>query len=111
MSDFGTTITATKDNDESFTTLDVENIYNYLQNLIDSDDYSTVLQEPFQNEISLDEGDKSLICRLSVHYYGESNEDIFDFVRNSELEDAEEICNKLNSEFPSIEFTANVEEW
>ncbi len=110
MSDFGSIIIANKKDGSKFSKNEIQDISIKLEQLVELDKYSNALGENFNYDFQKEEGSNSAICVLSEYYYGE-DEDIFEFVEDTELNEVKEIAKKLILEYPEINFEGKVEEW
>lgn len=113
MSDFGTLLTVTKNNND-LTNIEIKDISKSLEKIIKIGEYVNALGDPFENDFTLDEDKKIATLQLSEHYYGDDltqNEELFEFVEDTEIEQIEEIIEMLKIEFPDFEFTTKIEEW
>ncbi|HOY42212.1 MAG TPA: hypothetical protein PLX60_10135 [Chitinophagales bacterium] len=113
MSDFGTMIIATKKDNNGFTNSELSDLSSKLKSIIKKEDYTNALGKDFMDDFQ-EESDGSAIVLLSEHFYGgdiKEDEESFDFVKESELEQAKEMAEKLSIEFSEIDFDAQTEEW
>ncbi len=114
MSDFRTLLTITKKDNSELANSEVSGLSSELKKIIKKEDFVDALGEPFGHDFILDEDKKSAVAQLSEHYYGDDskeNEELFEFVENTEKEQIEEIIEKLKIEFADFEFSTETEEW
>ncbi len=113
MSDFGTIITATKKDDENFSSREAKKLSKALKKIIKVGEYSSAMGEDFDSEFNQEENSNSILVILSEYYYGSDNEDeeLFEFVKDTELEEANEIAEKLKEDFKDYDFETNTENW
>ncbi len=114
MSDFGTFITATKNNDGSISASEATILSHALEKLITKEEYCTVIGSMFNHIFEIESHKKSAIAILSNHFYtgyAQEDWDAFEFVRAEELIQAEEICKSLNSQFAEFKFSSTVDEF
>lgn len=116
MSDFGTFISVTKEDNTSFSEQDITLITETIDTSINTDEFVNALGDPFLFEIAEENDDEnpSILIILSENYYGGNpieDEELFDFVKDSEISQAEEISNILKNILPDYNFTASFEEW
>lgn len=112
MSDFGTLLIARKKDESDLSNSEINNLSSELKEIIKNGEFVNAVGEPFEHNFILDDDKKSAMVQLSEHYYGdEDNDELFQFVEETELEQGEEIIKKLSLEFPEIEFEISVEDW
>jgi hypothetical protein len=114
MSDFGTLLTVTKKDNSELTNSEVNDLSSGLKKIIKKGEFTDALGEPFEHDFVIDDDKKSAIVQLSEHYYGDDlteNEELFEFVENTEKVQIEEIIEKLKLSFPDFKFEAETEEW
>jgi hypothetical protein len=114
MSDFGTLLTVTKKDNSELTNSEVNDLSSELKKIIKKGEFTDALGEPFEHDFVIDDDKKSAIVQLSEHYYGDDlteNEELFEFVENTEKVQIEEIIEKLKLGFPDFKFEAETEEW
>lgn len=115
MSDFGTVITITKQDEQAFSADEVSALTTEVDDVLQNEDYVNALGEPFQTDIKEVEGEPNLLLLiLSEHYYGgdeEEDEETFQFVEESEVQHAESIAEELKARFKGYSFAASIEEW
>src|SRR5690554_7287172 len=107
MSDFGTLLTASKKDNSSITNSEVKDLSDELKTIIKKGDFTNALGEPFEHDFVIDNDKKSAVVQLSEHYYGDDltkNQELFEFVEETEREQIEEIIEKLKNEFKDFEF-------
>jgi len=114
MSDFGTLLRVTKKDNSELTISEVNDLSSELKKIIKKGEFVNALGEPFEHDFVIDDDKKSAVAQLSEHYYGDDlteNEELFEFVENTEKEQIEGIIEKLKIEFTDFEFEVETEEW
>lgn len=115
MSDFGTAISIVKKDGKAFSSNEKQQIKNALKQIINTDELVNSLGESYNYEIQdVDDAKPTLFVQLSEHYFsGDEAEDqeTFEFVEETELEDANHIISSLKTQFSSFNFNSSVEEW
>ena len=115
MSDFGATISIVKKDGKSFSSSEKQQIQSELENIIINDELVNSLGEIYNHEIiEVYDPEPTLFVQLSEHYYGgseEEDEEAFDFVKNTEIEDVNHIVALFKKQFPEYDYVARVEEW
>lgn len=116
MSDFGTTISVIKENTGSFENSEIKKLSDKLKEFIYDEELENVLGEAYNNEFKRVDGENkpTLLVQLSEHFYSgeeDQDEETFEFVKDTELDDAELLISKLKTLFNHYSFEARVEEW
>jgi len=112
MSDFGTLLTATKKDRKSLSSEELTDLSEGLAKI--NSNYKTTLGEDFSSAFKTASDDTIAIVQLSEYYYSgdpADDEGLFEFVEETELDQAHEIAEKLAATFPDFEFEAATEEW
>lgn len=108
MSDFGAIIIFSKSN-SSISDEEKEIIQTELKRVIKSGDYSSIIEEG--NYLELKNWDEDKLCSMITEYYIDENfDEIFEFAKEEDTEDLEDIISKLNLD-TSIEISSSFEEW
>jgi len=108
MSDFGAIIIFSKSN-SSISDEEKEIIQTELKRVIKSGDYSSIIEEG--NYLELKNWDEDKLCSMITEYYIDENfDEIFEFAKEEDTEDLEDIISKLNLD-ASINISASFEEW
>jgi hypothetical protein len=111
MSDFGTLLFAKKLNGNNISENEMNSLSNSLKDIIDENEYSDALGEPFNHEFGTTDGNE-VIVQLSEHYYGnEDPDEMKEFVKETELEQAKKLKEKMKSKFSAYNFEVSIEEW
>ena len=109
MSDFGAIIIFSKNDGSSFTDDDKQAIKKELERVIKSGDYSSIIEEG--NYLELKNWDEDKLCSMITEYYMDENfDEIFEFAKEEDTEDLEDIISKLNLD-PSIDVSSSFEVW
>jgi len=109
MSDFGAIIIFSKKDGTSISDEEKEVIQAELKRVIKSGNYSSIIEEG--NYLELKNWDVDKLCSMITEYYIDENfDEIFEFAKEEDLVDAEDIVSKLNLE-SSIEISFSFEEW
>jgi len=114
MSDFGALLTVTNKDNAEISKSELKDFSKSLEKIIISQDYTNALGDPFAHEFVLDDDKESATVQLSEHYYGDDateNEELLEFVIDTETNQIEEIIEKLRNEFPEYEFSYVIEDW
>jgi len=111
MSDFGTLLVAKKQNGNNISENEMNSLSETLKELIEKNDYSDALGESFNYEFDESDGIE-VIVQLSEHYYGnEDPDEMKEFVKEIEFEQAKKIMEKIKSTFSTYNFDVSIEEW
>ena len=111
MSDFGTLLVAKKQNGNKISENEMNSLSDTLKELIEKNDYSDALGESFNYEFDESDGIE-VIVQLSEHYYGnEDPDEMKEFVKEIELEQAKKIMEKMKTKFSTYNFDVSIEEW
>lgn len=116
MSDFGTTIIAKRNDGNSITDAELNQLSNSLENIISSDEnLIDFTGDPYNDEFHFSSNDNSEIWAvLSEYYYGgdeDEDQENYDTIVDEEMDDAKSIAAILEKQFPDYTFTAEVTEW
>jgi hypothetical protein len=116
MSDFGTIITATKQNQThgttaAFTELEEEKLTDALTFLIVKHQALTAEGDLMNAQFEITEKNVA-IAPLSEHYFNDDDwEDQYDFVLDNEADYAELLVEELGRSFPTYKFETKLEKW
>jgi hypothetical protein len=116
MSDFGTIITATKQNQThgttaAFTELEEEKLTDALTFLIVKHQALTAEGDLMNAQFEITEKYVA-IAPLSEHYFNDDDwEDQYDFVLDNEADYAELLVEELGRSFPTYKFETKLEKW
>ncbi len=115
MSDFGSTLSATKASG-GFTANEVNEVSQKLKEIIKNDDaYINYLGEPYKHDFHVVSNDSTeILVQLSEYYFGgdeDEDDDLLQTIEEEELDDAKELAQKLAALFPAYTFEAEVMTW
>lgn len=113
MSDYGSIIIATKKDNSSISSDEMAALSSGLKKILDdgSNDYANSLGDDYNNEFE-EEDANSVSVVLSEYYYGDGDDtELFDFVKDCELDEIQELSEKLSAQFSTFTFKAKVENW
>ncbi|MBT1705951.1 hypothetical protein [Chryseosolibacter indicus] len=104
MSDFGATLTLIKHNNREVTTEDRQLVNQELENFKAGNEFNNALGENFIYETLLIANDNTMLwIRLSEYWYGDrDNEENFEFAKENDLPQAEEIAIRLSRSLGKI---------